>query len=64
MIEMARDHVFYLPEISYIYNYTNPLNDARIRLQEQEMLENYIRSLPIYPTLKRHPTTIEEGLIR
>lgn len=55
MMEMAREHAYFTPDVFYVYNYETPLNDAKIRLMEQERVEKYVRSLPIYPTLKVDP---------
>ena len=57
MLEMAREHAYFVPDVLYIYNYENPINDAKIRLKEQTNLEKYIRSLPVYPKLPVHPKT-------
>ena len=57
MLEMAREHAYFTQDISYVYNYENPLNDAKLRLKEQEKIEGYIRGLQKYPKLNVHPAT-------
>jgi glycosyltransferase involved in cell wall biosynthesis len=53
MLEMAsNDHYLFIPDILYIYNYDNPINDHRVNLQLQEGIEKYIRSLPTYNTIE------------
>ena len=49
MIEMAGvDRVAYIPEVLYTYNDTSPLNDHKLRREEQKRTERYIRRLPPY----------------
>lgn len=55
MLEMAREHAYFTPDISYVYNWENPITDQKIREQEQLRVETYIRGLPIYKQLKTHP---------
>ena len=55
MLEMAREHAYFVPDELYIYNYENPINDGKIRSKEQRRLSKYIRSLPIYASVKDHP---------
>ena len=55
MIEMAREHTFFIPDVMYVYNFDTPINDERIRRNEQVMFEKYIRSLPMYDELLSHP---------
>lgn len=63
MLEMAREHAFFTPEVSYEYNYETPLTDAKVRLALQEKMERYIRALPVYNALKEHPKNpiLKEG---
>lgn len=56
MLEMARSHAYFVNEILYVYNYTNPLNDNVIRREKQQFYEKYIRSLPVYQKLESHPS--------
>ncbi len=55
MMEMAREHVYFTPEVSYVYNYETPLTDAKIRLKEQESHEQIIRKMAIYEPLAVDP---------
>ena len=57
MMEMAREHVYFTPEVSYVYNYETPLTDAKIRLAEQERIEKVIRKKPVYNSLRVDPRT-------
>lgn len=57
MMEMAREHTFFIPDIMYVYNYQTPLNDEKIRRDEQIEIEKHIRSLPKYMKLDCHPAT-------
>jgi len=49
LIEMAREHCYFIPDVLYVYNYQTPLNDAKLREQLQQQMERYIRALPRYP---------------
>ncbi len=55
MIEMAREHCYYTPDIFYIYNCDTPINDFKVRRKQQMFFEKYIRDLPVYPRLRAHP---------
>ena len=55
MIEMAREHCCYTPDIFYIYNCDTPINDYKVRRSEQMFFEKYIRDLKVYPRLRAHP---------
>ena len=52
MIEMARDNHFrFLPEISYIYNEVNSLNDHKVSKKLQYNLDLHIRGMRAYAAL-------------
>lgn len=55
MLEMARHHAVFIPEIMYVYNRENPLSDDKLRLRQQKLMEQQIRSLPAYAALTDHP---------
>lgn len=55
MLEMAREHAVFIPEIMYVYNRENPLSDDKLRLNQQKFFDRQIRSLPAYPPLTEHP---------
>lgn len=55
MIEMADGHAYHVPEVMYIYNYDNPLCDAKNDMDLQVALGEHIRTLPSYPKLDSHP---------
>lgn len=48
MLEMAGDRLKFIDDITYIYNIQNPINDFKIRLENQQKMEKYIRGLPKY----------------
>lgn len=54
MLEMAgNEHARFLPEVNYIYNMANPLNEYRVRSALAEQCAAYITTLPVYPLLQR-----------
>lgn len=48
MLEMARSHFQFIPDILYIYNDQNPLNDFRKNRQRQLTIDKAIRQKPPY----------------
>jgi glycosyltransferase involved in cell wall biosynthesis len=46
LIDLAREHVFFIPEILYVYNVENPINDFKKNLKEQIKYRNLIWNLP------------------
>ena len=52
MLEMAGEKIYFIPDILYVYNINNPLNDFKINRPEQIEATNYIRGKPVYPTLE------------
>lgn len=55
MMEMAREHTYFVPDVMYVYNYQTPLNDEKMRREEQVKIEAHIRKLPKYEKLQCHP---------
>ena len=53
MVEMAREHAVFIPSILYVYNRETPLNDDKLRRDEQYQLNLYIRALPPYKKVVR-----------
>lgn len=53
MIEMARDHFRFIPEVLYVYNGVNPINDHKVSKQLQYELDREIRSRPRYQKLTK-----------
>lgn len=41
----------YIPDILYVYNRENPMNESKQNQQEIDRIEKMLRSKPIYPTL-------------
>lgn len=52
MLEMAGTHIKFIPDVLYIYNNANQLNDHKINEGLQKKINNYIKSLPKYQPLK------------
>lgn len=50
LIEMAREHVRCVPEITYVYNQGNNLNNFKIRCNTQCSMFRYLRTRPQYKT--------------
>jgi glycosyltransferase involved in cell wall biosynthesis len=51
MLEMAGKHSRHIPEVLYVYNTSNPINDYKIKLPLVLAAEKYIRSLAPYNPL-------------
>lgn len=51
MIEMAREHTAFTPDIFCIYNNQNPLSDQKVKREKQLLYDKYIRNKPIYNKL-------------
>lgn len=48
MLEMAGRHIQFVPEVSYVYNYNTPINDAKIYFEEQAATDRYLRTKEKY----------------
>ena len=55
MIEMSREHTFYLPDPLYLYNLDNSFNEHKNDVQQQHRVEAHLRKLPAYPPLAISP---------
>lgn len=53
MLEMAKGHVQFIPDILYVYNQANPLNDFKSRLQQQMYYSWIIRQKIAYAPLNK-----------
>jgi glycosyltransferase involved in cell wall biosynthesis len=63
MLEMAREHAYFTPDVLYVYNYETPLTDAKLRLKEQERVVDVVKKLPVYSALQEDPRApFEEGI--
>ncbi len=51
MLEMATGHFKFIPEVLYVYNQANPLNDFRVNLRKQLLCEQFIRRKRSYQKL-------------
>ena len=58
-LEMAHGHVYFNPQILYIHNSRNPLNDFRRYKNTQPGITRYLRRLAKYAPLKQHPASEE-----
>lgn len=48
MLEMSGQHAVFLPDVLYIYNVANPINDSKVNLKLQQALEREIRAKAKY----------------
>lgn len=53
MLEMAREHAIYIPQILYIYNFENSISDHTIKPLLQTKMTSYIRSKQPYRKLTK-----------
>lgn len=60
MIEMARDHSQYIGDILYVYNETNPINDAKVNKRLMRSCKKKIQEMPPYSPLKQAPHQIQK----
>lgn len=51
LIEMARYHFKFIPQVLYIYNNTNPISDHCVSREMQSKIDKHIRSLKPYVAL-------------
>lgn len=59
LLEMAGSHSYFVKDILYLYNRTNPLNDHKINFALQEECANKIRTASSYAPLK----SLEENFL-
>lgn len=52
MLEMAAGRIKFIPEVLYLYNQSNPLNDFKNKLQRMMRCEQVIRSKIAYKPLQ------------
>ncbi len=60
MIEMSLDHSQFVPDILYIYNDSNPINDFKVDWGLTCACEQFIRALPPYAPLEEAPLSASE----
>ena len=54
MAEMAsQNHLRFVPDILYIYNVANPINDHRVNAPLLKSLDDHIRNMALYPSLNK-----------
>lgn len=54
MVEMSGlEHYKFMPEINYIYNESNPLNDHKVNLPKVQKIVSQIRNKPSYKKIER-----------
>ena len=46
LIDMARDHVYFIPDVLYQYNFDNPINDFKIAAKKGWQTKRKIWALP------------------
>ena len=51
MLEMAGNHHSFISDVLYFYNYTSPINDAKVNINRQQGLERRIRAMRPYPKI-------------
>jgi len=57
MLEMATNaHARFLPEINYVYNEDNPLNEHKLRREHLIACDHFNRAKPSYSPLQRNTT--------
>ena len=55
MLEMSgKEHYLFMPEINYIYNEQNPLNDHKVNMSKVHYYNSYIKTKTPYTKLTRH----------
>jgi hypothetical protein len=57
LVELARQHVYFTPDIAYIYNRATGINDDKKSRSKQVFFEQYIRAAPRYEPLIEHPAS-------
>jgi len=53
MLEMAGDHSQFIPDILYVYNMENPINDHKVNVKLQQQLDREVRQKLRYPRAQR-----------
>ncbi len=51
MLEMSGGRFVFIPEVLYIYNRANAINDDKVNIQYQLFIDNFIRTKPRYQPL-------------
>ena len=46
LMDLCREHTFFIPEVNYVYNVANPINDFKVDVRKQLMNEYYIKRKP------------------
>ncbi len=59
LLEQSGKHSCFIPDVLYLYNRTNPLNDHKINFSLQEACANTIRDAHPYLPLKKLPQQIK-----
>jgi glycosyltransferase involved in cell wall biosynthesis len=62
MLEMAGHHSRFIPEVSYIYNSDNEINDHKVNYKLQCTLNTIIRARPAYMPLDNLDLTVKNNL--
>ncbi len=52
ILEMVSPNFKFIPDILYVYNNSNPLNDRKINIKKQQFIEKLIKQKQVYPSLE------------
>lgn len=56
MLELAgKEHAYFVPDVLYLYNTTNPISDFRKDLKQITTVDTYLRARSSYSLLGEHP---------
>ncbi len=64
MVEMARNHIYCIPETAYQWNQRNPLSQYALNAQAQKEFAYKVFSWPSYQSLKEAQSTISTRYIK
>jgi hypothetical protein len=54
MLEMCGiDRSSYIPEVLYVYNVENPLNESKQYTEDIIRIDELVKNMPSYPTLEK-----------
>ncbi len=62
MLEMAGNHVRFIPDALYVYNQDNPINDGKVALQKVLRFERMVRRMPRYARLAALPAVVSSAV--
>ncbi|PKN03687.1 hypothetical protein CVU75_00990 [Candidatus Dependentiae bacterium HGW-Dependentiae-1] len=62
MLEMAGNHVRFIPDVLYVYNQDNPINDGKVAMQRVLRFERMVRRMPRYARLAVLPAALQQSV--